>query len=137
RFGEARLDRVREVVAQLFQLRQARLEIRPLDGQLLEPLLLRLVLFLRERVHLAELLAPLLVARERLGELVAVLAFGGLGRRRAEPALRLVVLRVRARELDVDRRQALAGGRRSLAQLNLSGTEAPELRAQLARARRL
>src|SRR5205814_4896796 len=94
-----------------------------LRRQLLEPDLLRLVLLLRERVHLTELLAPPLIPPELLGQLVAILAFRRLGVRRVEPPLRLVALRVGARQLDVDRRQPLAGLRRPLAQLELVGAE--------------
>ena len=82
------------------------------DGELVEPLLLGLVLLLRERVHLAELLAAALEPLERVGELVAVVALGGLGARGLEPAPRLVALGLDARELDVDRRQPLGGGGR-------------------------
>ena len=137
RLGEARLDRLRQVVAQLLELVEALLEVGALHGELVEPLLLRLVLLLRERVDLAELLAALLGARQLLGELVAVLALGRFGRGSIEPPLRLVALGIGARELDVDRRQPLAGGARSLAQLDLRGPEPTERRAELGRAGRL
>src|SRR5581483_437618 len=66
RLGEARLDRVRQVVTQPLELGEALLEVSTLRRQLREPLLLGLVLLLRQRVHLAELLATLLVACELL-----------------------------------------------------------------------
>src|SRR5581483_1436939 len=96
RLGEARLDRVRQVVPELLELGEALLEVVALGGQLLQPRLLRLVLLLRKRVDLAELLPPALVPDELLGELVAVVALGRLRRRRLEPALCLVALGVRA-----------------------------------------
>ena len=137
RLVEAGLDRLRQVVAQLLELGEARLEVLPLHGQLLEALLLGLVLLLRKRVDLPELHEPAVVALELLGELVAVVALGRLGAGRLEPPPRLVALGVGARELDVDRRQPLAGGGRSWPQLDLLGAEPPERRAELARARSL
>ena len=126
--GEARLDRRRQLVAQLLELVEALLQVGALDGELLEALLLGVVLLLRERVDLAELLAALLVARELLRELVAVVALGRLGPGRLEAAPRLVALRVGPRELDVDRGELLAGSRRRLAQLDLLGAEPAQRR---------
>src|SRR3954471_1389090 len=110
RLGEAGLDRPCQVVAELLELVEALLQVGALHRELLEPLLLGVVFLLRERIDLAELLAALLRARELLGELVAVLALRRLGRGGVEPPLCLVVLGIRARQLDVDGRQPLAGG---------------------------
>src|SRR5581483_9968679 len=132
RLGEARLDGVGELVAELLELAQAVLEVAPLPGELLEPLLLRLVLLLRERVHLPELLEPALRPLQLLRQLVAVLALRRLGAGGVEPPLRLVALRVGARELDVDRGELLARRARRLAQLELAGAQPAQLRAQLA-----
>src|SRR5262249_36037713 len=90
RLGEARLDRPGEIAAEPLEPLQAALQAGPLLRQLGEPLLLRLVLLLRERVHLPERLAAALAARKLLGQLVAVLAFRGLGPGRREPTLRLL-----------------------------------------------
>src|SRR5207247_6286162 len=90
RLGEAPFDRLRQLVAQLLELGEARLEIRPLGDELLEALLLGLVLLVRERVDLAERLAA---ALEPLGcgnELLAVVALRRLVRiclREAPPSL--------------------------------------------------
>ena len=62
RLGEPRLDRRRQLVAQLLELVEALLEVGALHGELLETLLLGVVLLLCKRVDLAELLAALLVA---------------------------------------------------------------------------
>ena len=104
-----------EVVAQLLELVEARFEVRALRRELDEPLLLLLVLLLRERVDLAERLAAALEPLDALGELVAVVAFGRLGAGRFEPAARLVRLGLDARALDVDRAEPLGGlgGRRA------------------------
>ena len=79
RLGEARLDRPRQVVAQLLELARATSRDRRAAPKLLEPHFLGVVLLLGERVDLAELLAAAVVALELLGELVAILALGGLG----------------------------------------------------------
>src|SRR5207253_920798 len=56
RLGEAALDRLGQVAAELLELAQARFEVGALPRELVEPLLLRLVLLAGERVDLAELL---------------------------------------------------------------------------------
>src|SRR5207245_1110877 len=132
----ARLDGARQLVAQLLELLEALLEVGALHRELLEPDLLRLVLLLRQRVDLAELLAPLLVALEPVGELVAILALRRLLAGCLEPPLRLVALRVGARQLDVDRREALTGLGGLLAQLDLLRAEPTQGGAELARPRR-
>src|SRR5439155_10675627 len=134
---EPSLDRLRQAVTELLELLEARLEIGPLDRQLLEALLLRLVLLLGERVDLPELLPPPLVASELLRQRLAILALGRLRVRGVEPPLRLVVLGVGARELDIDRGQPLARPGRALSQLELVGAESAERRAELGRVRRL
>jgi hypothetical protein len=77
--GEASLDRLRQLVAELLELREALLEIRTLGGELLQPRLLRLVLLVRERVDRPASRGgaqPL----DRRDELLAVVAFGRLVR---------------------------------------------------------
>src|SRR5215467_5315904 len=96
---ESPLDRLRQLASELLELAQALLEIGALAGEVVEPLLLRLVLLTRERVHLAQLLAPAFEALELCGELVAVALVDRLGARRVEAALRVGALCVRAREL--------------------------------------
>ena len=104
--GEAALDRLRQLGAQLLELGEALLEILALRRELLEPRLLGVVLLLRERVDLAERLAAALEPLRALGELVAVVAFGALvGAGVLEAAARLVGLGLDARDLDVDRRR--------------------------------
>src|SRR5262249_8918264 len=103
RLRKAALDGFLELCAQLLELGEALLEVLALCRQLLEPRLLRVVLLLRERIHLPERLAAALEALRALGELVAVVALGALvGARMLEPAARLVGLRLDACDLDVD-----------------------------------
>ena len=136
RLGEAPLDRLGQLGAQLLELGEARLEVLALRRELVEPLLLGVVLLLRERVDLAERLAAALEALRALGELVAVVAFGALlGARVLEPAPRLVGLRLDARDLDVDRRHARRRVRQRLPQLDLGRAEPAQLLAELAGAR--
>jgi hypothetical protein len=135
--GEARLDRSRQVIAELLELVQALLEILALRRQLLQPLLLRFVLLFRERIHLPERLTPALAANQPLGQLVAVLAFGRLCRCRGQPPPRFICLGAHTRQLDVDRADSLGGLARPGAQLYLLGTEAPQLGPELRRASRL
>ena len=74
RLGEAPLDRLRELRAQLLELLQARLQVGALGLELGQPLLLELVLLLGERVDLAELDPPRLEpldASRQLGAIVA------------------------------------------------------------------
>src|SRR5262249_6625448 len=52
RLGEPLLDRARQVVAQLLELREARLEVLPLRRELDQPFLLLFVLLLRQRIDL-------------------------------------------------------------------------------------
>src|SRR5439155_559995 len=60
RLGEASFNRLRQLRAQLLELGEALLEILALNRELLEARLLRVVLLLRERIHLAERLAAAL-----------------------------------------------------------------------------
>src|SRR5204862_7794003 len=125
---EPPLDRLRELHAQLLELGKALFEILALRGQLLEPRLLRVVLLLRERVHLAERLPPALQPLGTLRELVAVVALGALVRpRMVETAPRLVRLRLDARDLDLDRRDACRSVRQRLPQLDFGRAEPTQL----------
>ena len=135
RLGEAALDRLDQVVPELLELVEAPLEVGALGRELLEALLLGLVLLLRERVHLAELLAAALEPLDSDCELVAVVTLGRLGPRRLEPSRSLGALRVDPRELDVRRGNAVAGLAGGTPQLDLVGAEAAQLRAQLGGAR--
>ena len=63
--GEPLLDRLGQLPPELLELVEAALEVGPLRDELLQPLLLGLVLLLRERVDLTELLAPPLEPLER------------------------------------------------------------------------
>src|SRR5262249_55091806 len=134
--GEPPLDRLRQVARELLELLRARLEVGALAGELVEPFLLGLVLLAGERVHLAELLAAALDALEPRRQLVAVAGILRLGPGRLQATPRLVALGVGARELDVDRAQPLGCLGRAAAKLDLRGAEAPQLRAELGRARR-
>src|SRR3954469_9071230 len=107
RLVEAPLDGLGQLVAQLLELLERRLEVGALRRELLEPRLLRVVLLLRERVHLAEPFAPALETLRDRGALIAVAPSRALvGPRVLEPAPRLVGLRLDARHLDVDRGNA-------------------------------
>src|SRR5262249_29174722 len=105
------------------ELAQALGGVGALAGEVVEPLLLRLVLLARERVHLAELLAPAFEALELRGELVAVAVVDRLRARCIEAALCAGALRIGAGELDVERAQPLG----------LLGPEAAKLGAELGR----
>src|SRR5438067_3252771 len=103
RLGEASFDRLRQLRAQLLELGEALLEILALNRELLEARLLRVVLLLRERIHLAERLTAALEPLGALRELVTVVALGALIRTcLLEAAARLVGPRLDARELDVE-----------------------------------
>ena len=135
--GEAALDRLRQLVAELLELREARLEVGPLGGELLQPRLLRLVLLVRERVDLAERLAAALQPLDRCDELLTVVAFGRLvGICLLEAAARLVRLRLDPRRLDLDGGDGFGSGSELLPQLDLGRTEAAQLGAELAAASR-
>src|SRR4051812_37060736 len=107
---EPPLDGLRQVVAQLLQLGQRRLEIGALRRQLVQALVLGLVLLLREGVDLPELLAAALVAVELLGELLARPLLRRLRAGGREATLRLVTLGVPPRELPADPPQPLGRG---------------------------
>jgi hypothetical protein len=123
RVGEAALDRRSKLVAQVGELLQALLEVLALRFQLREPLLLGLVLLLRERVDLAELDPPLLETLGSGGELFAVVTLGRLGGRLLEPSACVGSLRLDPGQLDLDLGRALGSVLGTLAQLDLSGAE--------------
>src|SRR5947199_1745316 len=133
---EAALDGLGQLRAQLLELLQARLEIGPLSDQLGQPLLLALVLLLGQRVHLAQRLAAPLQALDLAGELVAVVALGRVGTGLLEPPAGLIRLGLDPRALDIDSRPALARLRGFTPRLGLGPAEPPQLRRQLAGARR-
>ena len=133
--GETALDRLGQLVAELLDLLEARLEIRALGRELLQPHLLRLVLLLGERVDLAERLAAALEPLDGRGELLPVVALGRLvGIRVLETAARLVGLGVEPRGLDLDGGDRFGSGRELLAQLDLGRSEPAQLGAELAAA---
>ena len=132
--GEAALDRLGQLRAQLLELREALLEVLALVDQLLDALLLALVLLLRERVDLTERLAAPAQALEGRLELLPVLAVGGLGTRGVESALGLAALGLDGRELDVDRSGSLARFSRCSPKLGLGRAEPAKLGRELARA---
>ena len=102
-----------------------------------EALLLRLVLLARERIDLAERVAPRLEPLDALRELVAVVALGRLDRPGGlEPARGLGDLGVEPRELDLRRRDCGARLLELAPELHLRRAERPQLLAELARARR-
>ena len=122
--------------AELLELREARLEILPLRCELVEVQLLRLVLLLRQRVHLAERLAAALETLRALCELFAVVSLGALvGAGVLEPSPCLVRLGLDAGDLDVDSRDTRGGARQRLAQLDLGGAEPAQLLAERPRPR--
>jgi hypothetical protein len=106
--GETTLDRLGQLVAELLELLEARLEIGPLGGELLEANLLGLVFLVRERVDLAERLATALEPLDRGQELLSVVALGRLVRVcLVEAPARLVGLCLEARGLDLDGRDGV------------------------------
>ena len=133
RLLEAALDGLGELVAQALELLQALLEVGALVAELGEPLLLALVLLLRERVDAAERLAAALEALELLGQLLGIVALGRLGAGLLDPALELLRLGRERRELDVDRRRTLTGLGRRPSQLGLLRAELAQLLAELPR----
>ena len=92
-----------ELVTELRHLLEALLEVAPLCRELVEALLLGFVLLLRERVDLAESLAPRLQPLHARRELVHVVSFGDLARvHGVESTLRLLRLRGQPGELHLD-----------------------------------
>src|SRR5205085_5636843 len=100
-----------------------------------EPLLLGLVLLLRQRIHAAEGLAPALEPLDLRAHLFAIIAFGRLGPAFLEATPRLVRLGAEARELDVDLSRSPAGVGLGAPELRLVSTETPQLCRELARLR--
>ena len=129
--GEAPVDRLGQLVAQLAQLVERALEVLALRAQLRQALLLLRVLLLRERVDAAELLAPPLEPVELLGQLLAC-PVCRLGAGRVEPPLRLGALRLEPRDLDVDARDPLRRLRVLAPQLDLPAAERAQLGCELA-----
>ncbi len=127
---EAALDRLGQVAAQLLELLEAPLEVAALRRELVEALLLGLVLLLRERVHLAELLAAPVEALEPRGQLLGVVTLGGFGSGRVETAAGLLDLGAGARELDVDRREPLGRLDGRAAEVGFLCAEAAQLGAE-------
>ncbi len=101
RLGEALLDGTREVVPKRLELGEALLEIGALRRELDEPLLLLVVLLLRQRVDLPERLAAALEPLDPIRQVLAVVTLRGVGGSGLEPAPRLVGLGVDPRPLDV------------------------------------
>ena len=134
RLGEALLDRVRELLAELLELGEAVLEVDALRGELLEAHLLGLVLLLRERIDGAERLAAALEALDRRGERVAVFSLGRfVGARGLAAAARFVGFGAEPRGLDLDGGGGLGHRGELLANLDLGGAELAELCAELGR----
>ena len=132
RLGEAALDRVGELLAELLELGEALLEVDALRGELLETHLLGLVLLLRERIDRAERLAAALEALDRRGERVAIVSFRRLVRAGGlEAAARFVGFGAEPRGLDLDAGGGLRHRGELLAQLDLGGAELAELCAEL------
>ena len=131
---EPPLDGLRELVAQVGELLQALLEILPLHLELGEPLLLGLVLLLRERIDLAELDPPLLEPLGARRELVALVSLGRVGGGLLEPAAGVGRLRLDPGQLDLDLRRPLRGLLGAPAELDLGGAELAQRCSQLARA---
>ena len=113
---------------------QALLEILPLHLELGEPLLLGLVLLLRERIDLAELAPALLEPLGARRELVALVALRRVGGGLLEPAAGVGRLGLDPGQLDLDLRRPLRGLLGALPQLDLGRAELPQRRSQLARA---
>ena len=127
--GETALDRLVELVAEVGELLQARLEVLALRLQLGEPLLLGLVLLLRERVDLAELDAPRVRGarrgwRARLGH--PLRRFRG---RFLEPSARISRLGLDPGQLDLDLGRPLGRLLGALTQRRLCGAELAQRRA--------
>jgi hypothetical protein len=76
---EPPLHGFRQLVPQLRELRQRLLQIFALTGQVFQPRLLACVLLRRERIHLAERLAPALEAGDLCSELLDLLVRERLG----------------------------------------------------------
>src|SRR5262249_54870897 len=77
--GEPRVDGLGQLGAQLLELGEAALDVLALLDEAVQALLLALLVGLRERVDLAELLAAAFEALRALGEGVAVVALRRLG----------------------------------------------------------
>ena len=114
RLVEAATHRLGELVAELRDLGEALLQIPPLRRELVEPLLLRLVLLLGQRIDLSERLATGLEPLDARRELVAIVALRDVvGVRVLEPALYFLRLGRRAgRDLPRPRSPARPRARR-------------------------
>src|SRR6516162_9831100 len=98
--------------------------------------LLVLVLLLGERIDPAERLAAALEPDELHLQLLAP-ALDRLGARGGQASPGLGRLRLQPRQLHLDRRRALAGRRRRVAEVGLGGAQSTELGRELAGAARL
>ena len=128
RLVEAALDGLCELVTELRDLRERRLEILPLRCELVEALLLRLVLLLRQRVDLAELLASRVESLGAGRELGPIVALGGLVRARGvETTCCLLGLGLETCEVDLHGRRPLVRLVRLPARLDLGRTEPAKL----------
>ena len=136
RLLEAALDRLGELVAQPLELLQALLEVAALHPQVVEPLLLRLVLLLAQRVHHGRAWCGEPRAARRDGELVAVLPLGRLdGAGRLEPP-RCVLVSASIRAISTS--AVVASALASSSSRRSSTSAAPSLRSsspELARPR--
>src|SRR5262249_11737275 len=137
RLLEAPLDRLGQLPAKSLELCEAPLEVGALHQELVEALLLGLVLLLRERVHLAELLAAQLEPLKARRELRTVVALRGLPACGLQTPLGFVALGLDARELDIEGARALGAGRDEAAELDLLGAETPQRRAEPCRPGRI
>ena len=134
---EPALDRLGELRAQPLELLEAPLEVLALRLQVGQPLLLGVVLLLGERVHLAERRSARLEPLGSGGELVAIVALGGLcrppPRAFAAPPRSRPSRRASSTSAVVTRSRRLL---ELLAQPDLRGAEPAELVAELAGSQR-
>ena len=119
RLGEAPLDRLRELRAQLLELLQARLQVGALRLELRQPLLLERVLLLGERVHLAELDPPRLEPLDASRQLGAIAVVRRLGVGLVAPPARIGRVGFDPGELDLDLGRSLGCVLGRLAKLDL------------------
>src|SRR3954469_4029024 len=135
RLLEAPLDRLGQLLPQLLELCEAPLEVLALRRELRQPLLLLLVLLLRERMDRAERLTPALKPEQALRQRLAIVALRGLGAGIVDPSLRSGPLGIQPRELDLDRRRPLPDLRGFAPELGLAGSQLPQCPCRVARAR--
>ena len=129
RLGEAAVDRLRQLAAQLVQPGEAQLQVRGLRAQLGEMLLLAVVLLLRERVDAAECLPAALEPLERCLQLFAR-AVGCVLARLPEAAPRVRRLGIEPSELDLDLRNSGRGLMRLSSHVRLARGEVSQTGGQ-------